>query len=74
MKYKFAEKNVELSEVLAIWPCSENGEKTNTDAINVKMTTTVDAGSKRLIRREMKLSKDIDEVLWYSLSREAIIT
>jgi hypothetical protein len=38
------------------------------------MTTTVDAGSKRLIRREMKLSKDIDELLWYSLSREAIIT
>jgi hypothetical protein len=38
------------------------------------MTTTVDAGSNRLIRRDMKLTNDIDELFWYSLSREAIIT
>jgi|LauGreDrversion4_2_1035121.scaffolds.fasta_scaffold1936096_1 hypothetical protein len=74
MKYKFAEKNVELREVLAIWACSEKGEKINTDAINVKMTTAVDAGRSRLIRREMKSVNDIDELFWYSLSREVIIT
>jgi len=74
MKYKFAEKKVELREVLATCPCSEKGEKIKTDAINVKMTTAVDAGSKRLIRREMKSFNDIDELFWYSLSREVIIT
>jgi hypothetical protein len=54
-----AEKNEELIEVRAICPCSENGENINMDAINVKMTTIVEAGRSRLIRRETKFFKDI---------------
>lgn len=54
-----AEKNVELIEVPAICPCSENGENINIDASNVKTTTIVEAGRSRLIRRETKFFKDI---------------
>jgi hypothetical protein len=68
------EKKVELNEVFAICPCSENGEKTKIDAINVNMTTIVEAGSKRFIRREMKFFRDIDSFPWYSLSNEVMIT
>ena len=54
-----AEKNVELIEVPAICPCSENGENINIDASNVKTTTIVEAGRSRLIRRETKFFKEI---------------
>jgi len=68
------EKNVELSDVRAICPCSENGENTKIDANNVKMTTTVEAGSKRFIRRETKFFSDIEFLSLYSFSSEVMIT
>ena len=65
---------MELREVRAICPCSENGENTKIETSNVKTTTTVEAGSKRFTRRETKFFSEIEFLSWNSFSSEVMIT
>jgi hypothetical protein len=74
IKYRFAEKNVELSDVKPICLCSEKGEKIKSEAISVNTTTAEDAGSNRRTLRAIKFRTEIVEVLLYSVNRDFIMT
>jgi hypothetical protein len=74
IKYRFAEKNVELSDESPICLCSENGENIKSEAISVNTTTAEDAGSNRRTLRVIKFRTEMVEVLLYSARSDFIMT
>ena len=65
---------MELRDVKAICLCSENGEKTTSEQINVNTTTAEEAGSNLRTLRAIKFRTEMVEVLLYSDKRDFIMT